>query len=84
MSREQIEAMARVVAEVQYLGGLEEKVAERLYNAGYRKQVEVVRCADCAVSHNKWTGCPKLGGLVTTPDFYCAFARPKMKGGAVR
>lgn len=41
MSREkQIEEMAKVVAEVQYLGGLEEKVAEHLYNAGYRNQLE--------------------------------------------
>lgn len=37
------------------------------------KQIEVVRCKDCAVPHNKWTGCPKLGGLVPPDDFYCAF-----------
>jgi hypothetical protein len=35
--------------------------------------VEVVRCIDCAIPHNRWTGCPKLGGLVTPPDFFCAF-----------
>lgn len=35
--------------------------------------IEVVRCRDCSVPHNKWTGCPKLNGLVTTPDFYCPF-----------
>jgi hypothetical protein len=35
--------------------------------------VEVVRCESCAVPHNKWTGCPKLGGLVPPPDFYCAY-----------
>lgn len=35
--------------------------------------VEVVRCKDCAVPHNKWTGCPKLSGLVPPPDFYCAY-----------
>lgn len=34
--------------------------------------VEVVRCKDCAVPHNKWTGCPNLNGLVPPPDFYCA------------
>lgn len=34
---------------------------------------EVVRCQNCAVPHNKWTGCPKLGGLVPPPDFYCAY-----------
>ena len=37
------------------------------------KYVEVVRCKDCAVPHNKWLGCPKLRGLVPPPDFYCAF-----------
>ena len=35
--------------------------------------VEVVRCRDCAVPHNKWTGCPKLNGLIPPPDFYCAY-----------
>lgn len=36
--------------------------------------VHIVRCKDCAVPHNKWTGCPKLNGLVTPHDFYCSFA----------
>ena len=35
--------------------------------------VEVVRCKDCTVPHNQWTGCPKLNGLVTSPDFYCSY-----------
>lgn len=35
--------------------------------------VEVVRCKDCVVPHNQWTGCPKLNGLVTPPDFYCSY-----------
>lgn len=35
--------------------------------------VDIVRCKDCAVPHNRWTGCPKLNGLVTPSDFYCAF-----------
>lgn len=35
--------------------------------------VEVVRCKDCAVPHNKWTGCPKLSGLVPPPHFYCYY-----------
>ena len=39
--------------------------------------VEVVRCRDCAVPHNKYTGCPKLNGLVTPPDFYCPFGERK-------
>lgn len=35
--------------------------------------VQVVRCKDCAVPHNRWTGCPILNGLVTSPDFYCSY-----------
>ena len=34
--------------------------------------VEVVRCTDCSVPHNKWIGCPNLNGLVPPPDFFCA------------
>ncbi len=41
--------------------------------------VEVVRCRDCDIPHNKWTGCPKLNGLIPPPDFYCAFGTPKTK-----
>lgn len=39
--------------------------------------VEVVQCRDCAVPHNKYTGCPELNGLVTSPDFYCPFGERK-------
>ena len=39
--------------------------------------VKVVRCTDCAVPHNKYTGCPELNGLVTPPDFYCPFGERK-------
>ena len=35
--------------------------------------VQVVKCKDCAIPHNRWTGCPKLNGLVTPPDFYCSY-----------
>lgn len=42
-----------------------------LKNAPIVDVVPVVRCRDCAVPHNKYTGCPKLNGLVTPPDFYC-------------
>ena len=34
--------------------------------------VEVVRCRDCAVPHNKWTGCPNLNGLIPPPEHFCA------------
>lgn len=40
---------------------------------------KIIRCRDCDVPHNKWIGCPKLNGLVTPPDFYCALAEPKEK-----
>ena len=43
--------------------------------------VPVVGCKYCAVPHNKYTGCPKLNGLVTPPDFYCPFGERK-GGGA--
>lgn len=35
--------------------------------------VQVVQCKDCAVPHNQWTGCSKLNGLVTPPNFYCGY-----------
>ena len=34
--------------------------------------MEVVRCVDCDVPHNSWTGCPNLNGMIPPPDFYCA------------
>ena len=34
--------------------------------------VEVVHCRDCDVPHNKFTGCPKLNGLIPPPNYYCA------------
>ena len=43
--------------------------------------VEVVRCKDCNVPHNKWLGCPNLNGLIPPPDFYCAKGTPKERGG---
>lgn len=43
--------------------------------------VEVVRCKDCVVPHNKYTGCPELNGLVTPPDFYCPFGKRKDSDG---
>ena len=45
----------------------------RINRAQVADAVQVVRCKDCAVPHNQWTGCPKLNGLVTPPDFYCSY-----------
>lgn len=55
-----------------------------LYHRGCRVQVEgdvmeVVRCKDCDVPHNKWTGCPNLNGMIPPPDFYCAKGERKQK-----
>lgn len=47
------------------------------------KVVEVVRCKDCAVPHNKRLGCPNLNGLVPPPNFYCANGERKMDGKGV-
>ena len=52
---------------------------EMVENAPAADVVEVVRCEDCAVPHNKWTGCPNLIGLVPPPDFFCARGERKEK-----
>ena len=33
----------------------------------------VVFCKDCAVPHNKWTGCPKMNGTIMPPDGFCSY-----------
>ena len=43
--------------------------------------VEVVKCKECAIPHNQWTGCPKLNGLVTPPDFYCGYGERRKGNG---
>ena len=45
----------------------------RINRAQVADVVQAVRCKDCAVPHNRWTGCPKLNGLITPPDFYCSY-----------
>ena len=42
--------------------------------------VEVVRCKDCDIIHNKWMGCPHLNGLIPPPMFYCAYGERKEQG----
>ena len=49
------------------------QVGDSIMDCPTADMVQVVRCKDCAVSHNRWTGCPKLNGLVTPPDFYCSY-----------
>ena len=50
------------------------------FNVPAADVVEVVRCKDCAVPHNKWLGCPNLNGLIPPPDFYCAKGERKGEG----
>lgn len=45
--------------------------------------VEMVRCKNCAVPHNRWTGCPKLNGLVTPPDFYCSYGERRKEDAEI-
>ena len=45
--------------------------------------IRVVRCKDCAVPHNRWTGCPKLNGLVTSPEFYCSCGERRKEDGEI-
>ena len=37
----------------------------------------VVRCKDCDVPHNKWTGCPKMNGLIPPPEHFCSYGERK-------
>ena len=55
---------------------------------GHAKQptadvVEVVRCKDCAIPHNQWTGCLKLNRLVTFPDFYCSYGERRKEDAKI-
>lgn len=31
------------------------------------------RCKDCAVPHNRMTGCPKMNGTIMPPDGFCSY-----------
>ena len=53
------------------------KAIKKMPNGIIVDTVEVVRCKDCAVPHNRYTGCPELNGLITPPDCYCPFGKPK-------
>lgn len=55
--------------------------AFQIANAPTIDAMEVVRCKDCVVPHNKYIGCPELNGLVTSPDFYCPFGKRKDSDG---
>lgn len=50
-----------------------DSVLKRIEEAPAVDAVEVVRCKDCAVPHNKWTGCPNLNGLVPPQEHFCRY-----------
>ena len=60
-----------------------DSVLKSLNEAPTSDVVQVVRCKDCAVPHNRWTGCPKLNGLVTSPDFYCNYGERRKEDAEV-
>lgn len=65
-----------IVGDSEFLSGFlkgVEALADGLVKLTPVDAVEVVRCLECAIPHNKYTGCPKLNGLVTTPDFFCPY-----------
>ena len=39
--------------------------------------VEVIRCKDCAIPHNRWTGCSQMNGTIMEPDDYCSYGKRK-------
>ena len=39
----------------------------------------IVRCRDCKTPHDRFTGCPRLRGLVTPPEFFCPWGEQKRK-----
>ena len=55
----------------------------RINRAQVANVVQVVRCKDCVVPHNQWTGCPKLNGLVTPPDFYCSYGERRKEDAKI-
>ena len=54
---------------------------ERISKQDGADVVEVVRCKDCAIPHNRWTGCPRMNGTIMEPDDYCSYGRRKEDEG---
>lgn len=53
------------------------EVGSCLHYAPASDVVEVVRCKDCTVPHNHWTGCPRMNGTIMRPDDYCSYGERK-------
>ena len=81
MSKVQIDKIARIIASVQYLGGLEQKVAKILYENGCRVQNrgEWKKVSDKSPRYH----CTICNHLYNNAEYkYCPFCGAKMKGGA--
>ena len=81
MKEKAIRSLRRLNYLINAVDSMRDEIRE-MKNAAYGDAVEVVRCRDCEVPHNKFTGCPNLNGLVTPPDFYCPFGERTMTGMA--
>lgn len=53
------------------------KILERIEVAPTADVMEVVRCKDCDVPHNRWTGCPYMNGLIPPADHFCSYGKRK-------
>lgn len=53
------------------------KVIDRIKAAPTADVVEVVRCKDCAIPHNKFLGCPYLNGLIPPENHFCGYGERK-------
>ena len=73
------ENLIELVSQVQYLGGLEEKVADHLIA---NDVVQVVRCKDCKHRENLLGEfcCPYYEDLPVEDDHFCAYGERKDNG----
>lgn len=72
---------AQTITDGVYVGYCRDDI--RTYLLPVADVVQVVRCKDCAIPHNQWTGCPKLNGLVTPPDFYCSYGERRKEDAKI-
>lgn len=61
-----------------------ESLAVEFASAPEVDAVEVVRCRECIIPHNRYTGCPRLNGLITPPDFFCGFGEKQNENQRAR
>ncbi|MBO5969375.1 MAG: hypothetical protein J6S14_12845 [Clostridia bacterium] len=80
--KKQIEKISEIVAEVQYLGGLEKKVANLLYDRGCRIQNTGTwkKVSDKSPRYK----CTICNHLYNNAEYkYCPFCGAKMSGGVI-